>query len=125
MHNPQMTMLKITLLDSARELRFRLEGKLSGLWVGELRQCWTTASSTTVGRRTVVDLKEVDFVDDDGEALLGEMHGQGVELHASTPFIRAIVDRIARATRCATVEEQPPRAANAFVCPDPSRSAAS
>jgi hypothetical protein len=115
-----MTMLKITLLDSAREMRFRLEGKLSGLWVGELRQCWTTASSTTAGRRTVVDLREVDFVDEDGESLLGAMHWDGVELDASTPFIRAIVDRIVGAARCARVEEQPARAANAFVCPDPS-----
>jgi anti-anti-sigma regulatory factor len=113
-------MLKITLLDSARELRFRLEGKLSGLWVGELRQCWTTASSTTAGRRTVVDLREVDFVDDDGEALLGDMHAGGVELHAATPFIRAIVERISRASRCATVERPSARAANAFVCPEPS-----
>ena len=120
MQNPRMTMLKITLLDSAREMRFRLEGKLSGLWVGELRQCWTTASSTTAGRRTVVDLREVDFVDDDGEALLGDMHQGGVELHASTPFIRSIVDRVVRAARCARVEDQPARAANAFVCPDPS-----
>src|SRR4051812_27212229 len=113
-------MLKITLLDSARELRFRLEGKLSGLWVGELRQCWITASSTTAGRRTLVDLGDVDFVDDEGEILLGEMRGSGVELHATTPFIKAIVDRIARAARCARVEEQPARAVNAFVCPDPS-----
>jgi len=113
-------MLKITLLDSARELRFRLEGKLSGLWVGELRQCWVTASSTTVGRRTVLDLREVDFVDEEGETLMRDMRERGVELHATTPFIRAIVDRIPRAARCATVEEQPARAVNAFVCPDPS-----
>ena len=63
-------MLKITLHDSSRELRFKLEGKLSGPWVGELQQCWRTAASATSGRSTVVDLGEVDFVDCDGQSLL-------------------------------------------------------
>jgi anti-anti-sigma regulatory factor len=92
-------MLKITLLDSADECRFRLEGKLSGPWVTELRQCWNTASSTTHGRRTVMDLREVDFVDPAGEVLLGDMSQQGVDLQASTPFMRAVVDGIAAAPR--------------------------
>jgi len=92
-------MLKITLLDSADECRFRLEGKLSGLWVAELRQCWKTASSTTHGRRTVMDLRDVDFVDSSGEALLCDMSGQGVDLQASTPFMQAVVDSISAAPR--------------------------
>lgn len=71
-------MLKITLHDSARELKFRLEGRLAGLWAGELRQCWQTAASTTGGRPTVVDLREVDFVDAGGRAVLAEMHAHGV-----------------------------------------------
>ena len=66
-------MLKITLHDSAGELRFRLEGRLSGAWVGELRQCWLTALSTVRGRKTTLDLGEVDYVDADGQSLLAEM----------------------------------------------------
>jgi ABC-type transporter Mla MlaB component len=93
-------MLKITLHDTASEFRLRLEGKLAGLWVGELGQCWQTAASTTVGRKTVVDLREVDFVDADGEALLCRMRQAGVKFLAATPLIRDIV------TRCATVEDR-------------------
>ena len=70
-------MLRITIHDSARELRIKLEGKLSGPWVEELRQCWRTASSTTAGRTTSLDLSEVDFVDAEGQSLLSEMHRQG------------------------------------------------
>lgn len=99
-------MLKITLHDAARTLRFRLEGKLAGPWVAELRQCWITASSAAKGRETVVDLAEVDFVDPAGEDLLGEMHRQGVRLKAETPVIRAVVEEVVRA-RYATVEGQP------------------
>jgi anti-anti-sigma regulatory factor len=111
-------MLKITLLDSARELRFRLEGKLSGPWVGELRQCWVTASSTTGGRRTVVDLRDVEFVDSAGETLLRELFVSGVELQTATPFMKAVVEQITDAG-CDTVEERPSRTPNAFVCTDP------
>ena len=113
-------MLKITLLDSAKELRFRLEGKLSGLWVPELRGCWTTASSTTGGRRTIVDLVDVDFVDAEGEILLGDMQTEGVELQAATPFMQSVVERISTPARCGTVEDKPAtRTANALVCTDP------
>jgi len=100
-------MLKITLHDSASELRLKLEGRLSGPWVGELRQCWRTAESTTHDRRTVLDLADVDFVDPQGQSLLEEMHQQGVTLVAVSPFIRAIVDDFCRPGRCATVEDQP------------------
>jgi len=100
-------MLKITLHDSAEELCFRLEGRLSGAWVTELRQCWLTAQSTVGLRKTTLDLGEVDFVDADGQSLIGEMHGHGVALKAVTPLIRALVQEIERASRCATVEEDP------------------
>jgi ABC-type transporter Mla MlaB component len=93
-------MLKITLHDTAGEFRLRLEGRLAGLWVRELSQCWQTAASTTEGRKTVVDLREVDFVDEEGQALLCRMRQAGVKFLAATPLIRDIV------TRCATVDDR-------------------
>ena len=96
-------MLKITLHDSATEFRLKLEGRLSGPWVHELEQCWKTASSTTHGRKTVLDLAEVDFVDPAGESLLAHMHSQGVELVAVTPLICALLQQICRAPACARV----------------------
>jgi hypothetical protein len=109
------SMLKITILDSASELRFRLEGKLSGPWVTELRQCWQTASSTTAGRSTVADLREVDFVDAAGQQLLSEMHGAGVRLLAVTPLIRTLVDEINRRSPYGTVEESPRKSSDAVL----------
>jgi anti-anti-sigma regulatory factor len=96
-------MLKITLHDSAGELRLKLEGRLSGPWVHELQQVWETASSTTHGRKTVLDLGEVDFVDPAGETLLAHMHAEGVELAAVTPLIRAVVREVCRSPACGTV----------------------
>jgi hypothetical protein len=97
-------MLKITIDDSAAELRFRLEGRLSGPWVGELRQCWVTASSVALDRPTVLDLREVDFIDTEGRELLAEMCGASVRMVASTPLIEAMVGEIVPEVRCVTVE---------------------
>jgi len=96
-------MLKITLHDSADEFRLKLEGRLSGLWVRELELCWQTATSTTEGRKTVLDLREVDFIDPEGQALLAAMHSRGVDLVAVTPLIRAVLDEVCRGSACATV----------------------
>lgn len=115
-------MLKITLHDSADEFRFRLEGKLSGPWVHELRQCWETASSTTGGRRTTVDLCDVDFVDAPGEELLCDMSRRGVHLHATTPFMQSIVEGIASRAGYVRVKDKPTRSTDAVLRTDPSRS---
>jgi hypothetical protein len=103
-------MLKITIHDSAVELRFRLEGRLSGPWVGELRQCWVTARSTTHGRTTVLDLREVDFVDDSGRILVREMAGEAVRMLAATPLIQALVEEVSRDAGYASVEGKPAQA---------------
>ena len=110
-------MLKITLHDSSRELRFRLEGKLSGPWVREMHQCWRTAASATLGRKTVVDLGEVDFVDREGQSLLVEMHREGVRLVALTPLIQSMLEEVCVASRCATVEEKLAHSHDALVRP--------
>jgi hypothetical protein len=103
-------MLKITVHDSSRELRFKLEGRLSGPWVRELQLCWQTAASSTptksMGRRTVMDLGEVDFVDSAGQSLLAEMHRNGVRLLALTPLIESLVEEVSGAPCCGTVEEK-------------------
>ena len=110
-------MLKITIHDSAKELRFRLEGKISGPWVGELRQCWVTAASTTGGRTTVLDLREVDFIDDGGRSLVREMAGQGVRMVAATPLIQALVEEISRDVGCGSVEGKSAQSRDAILSP--------
>jgi hypothetical protein len=111
-------MLKITIHDQANELRFRLEGRLCGPWVPELRQCWQTAASITEGRRTVLDLREVDFVDPEGQSLMADMCHRGVRLLAATPLIQSLIEAIPGTPGYGTVEEKPARRFDDFACPD-------
>jgi len=112
-------MLKITLLDNAKELRFRLEGRLAGPWVEELRQSWQSAESAGHGKCMVVDLRDVDFIDAPGQFLLAEMYRKGVQLDAVTPLIQALLRDCKR--RCGTVERKLARSKNALICSDTPR----
>jgi hypothetical protein len=114
-------MLKITIYDSAQELRLRLEGRLAGLWVAELRGCWQAAASSTDFDATVLDLREVDFVDPGGQVLLAEMHRRGVRLEASCPLIQHMIEEIAGAPECVRVEGRPARRPDDLARPDPPR----
>jgi anti-anti-sigma regulatory factor len=87
-------MLRITVHDSPAALRFQLEGKLIGPWVGELRQSWQTAQSVRDDRPVVVDLTEVAFIDDSGKELLRELCKSGAKFIACQPHTRAIVDQV-------------------------------
>jgi hypothetical protein len=113
-------MLKITLNDHPRQLCLRLEGRLGGAWVNELRQCWLTATSTTQDRSILVDLSEVDFVCPEAQALLTEMARSGVQFKAVTPLIRSTLAEIERSAQYATVEEQQLRRSDVLASSDPS-----
>lgn len=87
-------MLRITIHDAASEFRLRLEGNLAGPWVRELELCWQTGQSIVGNRPVVIDLRDVDFVSDEGERLLRAMHRRGVTFLAATPLLSHLVAEI-------------------------------
>ncbi|HEY2018716.1 MAG TPA: hypothetical protein VGH38_34665, partial [Bryobacteraceae bacterium] len=54
---------------------------------------------TTGGRSTVLDLRDVDFIDPEGQQLVSEMHSRGVQLLAATPLIQAMIEEISHTSR--------------------------
>ena len=89
-------MLKITTDQEAGRTKLKLEGRLAGPWVEELKHCWqqNAAAGEPVG---VVELNEVIFIDAAGKKLLAAMHRQGVALTAcSGCMTRAITEEILR-----------------------------
>ena len=92
-------MLRINVHENTSSLTFRLEGRLAGRWVQELRKCWQRTAATEQRPIVRVDLTGVTFVDADGQACLMAMHQQGAELVATDCLNKAIVAEIAEARR--------------------------
>jgi anti-anti-sigma regulatory factor len=87
-------MLKITTNNDCGRTSFKLEGRLMGAWVEELKTCWQQAAAAN--QQVVVRLKEVTFVDGGGRKLLADMHRQGVTLAAEGCMTKAIIEEIIR-----------------------------
>ena len=92
-------MLRLTrIVDIHSTLTLRLEGKLLGPWVEEVRQaCVSGAVSST---RTSLDLSALTFVDAAGERLLRDLIDQGLEVAACSSYIAELLrSSAATATR--------------------------
>ena len=85
-------MLKITTHVSENATRITLEGRLAGPWIEELERCWREAEQSAGGRRLVVDLTGVTFVEQEGKAVLTRMCQAGAELLATGCCMRSIVE---------------------------------
>lgn len=67
----------------------KLEGKIVGPWVQELRRTWDSLASGVDSRKFLVDLCNVAFVDDEGKQVLREIYRKtGAEFVADSPLTR-------------------------------------
>ena len=84
-------MLRITpCFDPAvPSLKLRLEGKLLGDWVTELRSCCT--QSPVLPHHLHLDLAGVSYADAEGAALLLELSRSGARLDPCSSFIQALL----------------------------------
>jgi hypothetical protein len=72
-------MLRITSTGTDSEERWILCGQLAGPWVCELKSDWEKKVRETSGRKRIVDLSDVTFIDENGEILLRELKDGGAE----------------------------------------------
>jgi hypothetical protein len=79
-------MLKISEIGTLnRDTTFKLEGRIVGPWVAELRRSCELLLSRE--KSVTLDLSEVSFVDADGVAELNALKSGGVALANCTPFV--------------------------------------
>lgn len=85
-------MLRITRIEpSARDVILRLEGKLIGPWVNELKtHCEIVREE---GRHLLLEMTEVSFADRAGIALLRVLKKSGIELAGCPPLISEVLNR--------------------------------
>ena len=87
-------MLRITAEERGTELFLKVEGRLRGRFVGELRLLWDSIRAEAKQSALRVDLAEVDYIDPLGKALLAEMQESGVEIIAHNFVTHAICEEI-------------------------------
>jgi len=86
-------MLKISVNQSASLVTVKLEGKLAGLWVSELDRVWRSLLAALNSTEISLDLRDLNFVDKEGRALLRRIHSQcGATFIADTPLTRYYAD---------------------------------
>jgi hypothetical protein len=83
--------LRITRTETPAEEKWILQGRLVGLWVGELRRNWKKSHRADANRRCLVDLNEVAFIDKDGETLLRTMSKEGAQFIATGIYIKHLL----------------------------------
>ena len=87
-------MLKITITETATEMRWTLQGRLVAPWVRELRKSWNAANQTREGRTCVVELNDVTLIDEGGEKLLRTMAREGVQLIGDGVFTKNLLEEL-------------------------------
>jgi len=70
-------MLKISLVDDARQRRVIVEGKLITPWAAELRSALRKGKSRHGDRELVIEMKHVTTISQEGENVILELNKRG------------------------------------------------
>ena len=93
-------MMKIQVNERGDQLILEVEGRLAGVFVPELEQCWRSALAIRPDRTVQVDLKHVTCVDRAGRSLLQSMHCGGVVFLRAGIAIQDILEQIIEEQEC-------------------------
>jgi len=88
-------MLRITVDHELDSIVLRLEGKLVGAWVPELRGVWSRVQTASKAR-VIVILTELSTVDLAGRHLLSEIQSAGGVLTGSGLLAKSLVENCRR-----------------------------
>ena len=84
----ETAVLRITITDFPDEQRWSLEGRLVGPWAAELSSQWREKRQERNGRKCIVELSNVTFIDGIGETALAEIMTQGAEIIAGGVYTK-------------------------------------
>ncbi|HLX43369.1 MAG TPA: hypothetical protein VKR43_08035 [Bryobacteraceae bacterium] len=87
-------MLRITNTVTADEQHWTVCGRLTKPWVEELRTAWNVARVPSAPGKCVVDISDVIFIDEDGEALLRAMKADGARFVARGVDTKHLIENL-------------------------------
>jgi hypothetical protein len=89
-------MLKISRIDSARQRRLIVEGKLSAPWAAELRSACEGARVGLHGRELVIEMKHITTISQEGENLIVELINGGNRFRCRGVFTKHVLKELTR-----------------------------
>ena len=89
-------MLKISLIDSARQRRVIVEGKLLAPWATELRNACEEAKRDLLGRYLVIELKHLTTISQEGEDVILELINGGFKFRCRDVFTKHVLKQLTR-----------------------------
>ena len=92
-------MFRISIVDTPKQLRLVLEGKLVAPWADELKATCERATAELGGRELVIDLKHLTTISQQGENLLLELMSEGVRCHGCDVFTKHFLKHLAHRMR--------------------------
>jgi hypothetical protein len=91
-------MLKISLIDSAKQRRLGVEGKLIAPWAADLRSASDKAKADLRGRELVIEMKHVAAISHEGENVIVELIKRGTRFRCDGVFTKYVVKQLTRRT---------------------------
>ena len=98
-------MIRIETHQTRSHLTFRIAGKLCGVSVSALEDCWKAAHLGSPTLEETVDLSDVSSIDKAGWCLLRHMHRNGVRLSARGLAGQMVLDELAAKDELTRKEE--------------------
>ena len=87
-------MLKISIVDSDKDRRMILEGKLIAPWTTELQRACDEARQSLRGREIGLDLKDLTVISQEGQNLLGALMKEGIKVRGCGVFAREVLRKL-------------------------------
>ena len=88
------TMLRITVIPAASSERLKLEGRIAGDSVEELRRLCDERLAGNAHRRVILDLADVSFIDNDGIELFRTLCRRNVIVTEHSPFVAELLKEV-------------------------------
>src|SRR5580658_159065 len=89
-------MLRISLIDNARQRRLIVEGKLIAPWAAEVKSACEKAREDLRGRELVIEIKHLTTISQEGENVILELINGGTRFRCDGVFTKHVVKELAR-----------------------------
>jgi len=93
-------MFKISIVDTPKQRKLVLEGKLVTPWTTEVERAWRRAAEDLGGRSLIVDLRDVTLIGIEGEKTLLGLMQEGAEFFCGDVLTKHVLRQLARRCRC-------------------------